>query len=325
MASVIAGMAPAVARGAGEPTAAQRPDAGRVDDPAQIREAARRFEALFIDMMMRAMREAGGGDDKLFGSSSVSSYQSMMDSQLSESLAGSRGFGIADLLERGLSGVAAPVPPTSPPGPRYAEWQYPEAAVMHAAPAPLVTPDKMSPVPEALHEPGNPEAFVRQLHPLALRHAPDLGVAPEVLLAQAALETGWGAHVMPGGNGRSSHNLFGIKAAAGWDGPRTAHRTLEFRDGVAQPRVEPFRVYDGFDAAFADYVSLVKGSNRYAEAVARAGDPEGYLRALQAAGYATDPRYADKILSILERSALQDGMAAVSPAPVVADRAESVG
>ena len=271
-----------------------------------IRQAAQQFEALFLDMMLRAMREAQGGDDALFGSSAVSSYQAMMDSQLSDALAGQgRGFGVADLLERSLAGSGAPggaqtATPFALPVERIAM-----RPLEPASPRGDTVPDSAAPAGHraagGLQRPGEPEAFVEQLYPLAKRHGAELGVPAEVLLAQAALETGWGAHIISDATGASSHNLFGIKATAAWQGERTAHRTVEFSDGIARRQVEPFRVYTDFDAAFADYVALIKGSPRYAEALARSEEPGGYLRELQAAGYATDPHYADKILAILDR------------------------
>ena len=307
-------MLPTIDHAASAVEYAARPRGVDVDEPAaaagssaQIRQAARQFEALFMDMMLRAMRQAQGEDDALFGSSAVSSYQAMMDSHLSDTLAGrGGGFGVADLLADSLSGRRTP-------GGSEGAALAVVSQVSTDSPAPVrpgtggvdstsdVAPADRAPDDAGLRQPGNPQAFVRQLFPLAQRHAAELGVAPQVLLAQAALETGWGAHVMGDAVGGSSHNLFGIKATDAWHGQRTAHRTLEFADGIAQQRVEPFRVYDGFDAAFADYVALIKGSARYANAVDRSHEPAGYLRELQAAGYATDPHYADKILAILER------------------------
>jgi flagellar protein FlgJ len=142
---------------------------------------------------------------------------------------------------------------------------------------------------------------VQRLLPHARRAAARLGVAPEVLIAQSALETGWGRHVMRDAAGRSSHNLFGIKASGGWSGASVRVSTLEYRDGVARREQAAFREYPDEAASFADYVRLVGGHPRYRQAVANADSPEGYLRGLQEAGYATDPAYAEKILAILER------------------------
>ena len=118
------------------------------------------------------------------------------------------------------------------------------------------------------------------------------------MLAQAALETGWGKHMVRDGNGDNSFNLFNIKAGRSWDGDAKAANTLEFKDGVMVKEVAKFRSYDSYEDSFKDYVSFLKGSSRYQEAINAAADPGKYLNLLQKAGYATDPRYADKISSI---------------------------
>lgn len=137
-----------------------------------------------------------------------------------------------------------------------------------------------------------------------------MGVPPRALIAQAALETGWGQHVIRHANGRSSYNLFNIKAHGGWQGGRVRVPTLEYRGGVAVREFAEFRAYDSPAAAFRDYAELLRGNPRYAD-VLRAGDNEtAFARALEAAGYATDPRYAEKIERILggdPLSGLEDG------------------
>jgi flagellar protein FlgJ len=141
-------------------------------------------------------------------------------------------------------------------------------------------------------------------------------VKPEVLIAQAALETGWGRHVVSQ-NGGSSHNLFNIKAGGDWSGPTVSVTTLEYREGVAVRETARFRAYASEAESFADYLQLIEQSPRYALAVEKAGDGEQYLRELQRAGYATDPRYADKVLAILARGDLDGAGAPLkNPAPL---------
>jgi len=146
-----------------------------------------------------------------------------------------------------------------------------------------------------------PEQFAEALMPHARRAAERLGVDPQVLVAQSALETGWGRHIPKDAAGRENMNLFGIKADPSWRGPKTRVSTLEFENGVMVRQQASFRQYDSIEAAFDDYVRFLEQNPRYQEAleVASRGDSRQFVRELQNAGYATDPDYADKILSIL--------------------------
>ncbi|MEJ2416793.1 MAG: flagellar assembly peptidoglycan hydrolase FlgJ [Exilibacterium sp.] len=146
----------------------------------------------------------------------------------------------------------------------------------------------------------NPEAFVDALSPYARAAAEQLGVDPGVLIAQAALETGWGQHVLHDSAGNSSFNLFNIKADSHWRGERINVTTVEFKDGLAVREKADFRRYDGLQQSFADYVDFLTSSSRYQPALAAGTDAEDYMRALQRAGYATDPNYADKVLRIAD-------------------------
>jgi len=258
----------------------------RRDDPEALRAAARQFESLFIRMMLKSMREASLGDPLMEGEGSAF-YRDLFDQQLALDMARQGGLGLADALVRQLTRAR------QAPADRLGGHALPARRSETAAAPPQVDE-------EAVHR-GDPRAFVDQLMPLARRAAGRLGVAPEVLVAQAALETGWGRYVIRDERGRSSHNLFNIKAGGGWDGPTVRKRTLEYADGVARMERAAFRAYPDFAASFQDYVEFIAGRPRYREALAQAGDPAGYLRALAQAGYATDPRYADKILAILER------------------------
>jgi len=255
--------------------------AGR-DDPRALQAAARQFEALFLQMMLKGMRAASFGDP-LFGSSQMELYRDLADRQVALDLAGRTGLGLSELLARQLGGRAGAAPPTPTPTavPRAAVSAPPETT---AAPADLD---------------GTPEGFVRALWPQAQAAARDLGVAPEFLLAQAALETGWGRAVIRHADGRSSHNLFGIKAGPGWRGETVATGSLEYRDGVMVRERSAFRAYGSWAESFQDYVEFLRTNPRYREALTHAGDPHAFAGALQAAGYATDPAYADKIRSIL--------------------------
>ena len=144
----------------------------------------------------------------------------------------------------------------------------------------------------------SPEQFVNELTPHAIRAAAEIGVDARLLLAQAALETGWGRSVINDSSGRSSHNLFGIKADPAWEGPVVTVGSLEFEDGVMVRHKSAFRSYESYADSFRDYLDFLRSNPRYGKALEHAESPEAYARELQRAGYATDPHYADKILGI---------------------------
>lgn len=272
----------------------------RGDEKAALREVAQQFEAVFMQLMLKSMRSASLGEG-MFDSDQSEQYRDLLDSQLSVSLAQGRGMGLADAIVRQMGGDA-PLRPTSEVSGRL----LPQPVVPHQQPA--------SPEPQRLQdisEPSatvpsegrfdTPAAFVKALLPYASKAARLLGIGPEVLIAQSALETGWGKAVIRDVRGESSHNLFNIKADHRWDGPVVAKSTLEYADGVAVRERALFRRYDSPAQSFQDYVDFLQGSARYAPALAQGGDAKGFLRALQDAGYATDPAYANKISTILDR------------------------
>ncbi len=147
--------------------------------------------------------------------------------------------------------------------------------------------------------------FVKQLWPWAREAAERLGLAPAALLAQAALETGWGRHIMPSGKGGSANNLFGIKTGRRWRGDSVNIGTLEYEQGIAVRKKDRFRAYDSFRDSFNDYVDFLQSNPRYSKALASTSDSREYFRELQKAGYATDPHYADKLTTVLESKDMQ--------------------
>nr|WP_086941125.1 flagellar assembly peptidoglycan hydrolase FlgJ [Thaumasiovibrio occultus] len=146
----------------------------------------------------------------------------------------------------------------------------------------------------------SPDDFVTRMRPFAERAARSLGTDPAVLIAQAALETGWGQKVITNARG-SSHNLFNIKAHNSWDGERMATRTLEFYDGIPVQETAAFRSYNGFQQSFDDYVRFLQTNPRYSDALTQAGEPEAFIQGLHQAGYATDPSYSEKVISVMGR------------------------
>ncbi len=277
-------------------------------------ETAKQFESLFLGQMLKAMRAASGGQGILDSKQSLF-YRDMQDQQLAAQMSKSGGIGLSTVIERQLAGPAgvkaaagqgteAADGGTNPPGRQVADYR----AAPLWSPVPNTSPPAQAYTGSEAGKAGEgrslplgegPVAFMRELWPHAERAARALGVAPEALLAQAALETGWGRHVMRGADGASSHNLFGIKADPSWDGQLAHASTLEYKDGVAVKTRAAFRAYGSVAESFADYVAFLKANPRYQKALAAAQDPAAYVEELQRAGYATDPAYAAKLKRIM--------------------------
>jgi flagellar protein FlgJ len=243
-----------------------------------LREAATQFEALFTQMLLRSMREASFGND-LFESDQSPLYRDLYDQQVALLLA-RKGLGLADLLVKQLGGDRPQAPATENP-----------AAASAAASADANA--------------DGPALFVRRLLPAARAAARELGVTPQTLIAIAAHETGWGRAVPRYPDGRTSHNLFGIKADASWHGARLSVQTLEYEDGLPVRKPQSFRAYASEADSFADFVNFVRANPRYREALAQAHDPQAFIAALARSGYATDPAYRDKVGRILSGQRLQ--------------------
>jgi flagellar protein FlgJ len=274
--------------------------------PEVLEKVARQFESLFLQMMIKSMREAELAEDELMGGEGVELYRDMYDKQLATQMAGEgKGIGLADMLVRQLKGSQAQGAEAAAAGafPVPARQTFaadlPEAAVAGGVDIPEDTAATRESTPF-----DSPDEFVERLWPHAQRAARKLGVAPQALIAQAALETGWGKAVIQHPDGSSSRNLFNIKADGRWDGDRVAKSTLEYRDGIAQREKAWFRSYDSFAESFDDYAAFVQGNPRYGSALQAAGNPERYIDELHKAGYATDPAYARKIRDILGRDTL---------------------
>ncbi|MGS0695578.1 flagellar assembly peptidoglycan hydrolase FlgJ [Shewanella sp. 0m-4] len=144
------------------------------------------------------------------------------------------------------------------------------------------------------------DEFVARLYPHAQKAAEALGTTPEVLIAQSALETGWGQKMVKGHQGQQSNNLFNIKADNRWQGDKASVSTLEYEQGIAVKQQANFRVYDDIGQSFNDFVSFVSNGERYQDAMKQAANPQAFIRSLQDAGYATDPKYADKVIQVMK-------------------------
>jgi peptidoglycan hydrolase FlgJ len=246
------------------------------NDPKVLREAAKQFESLFTKMMLESMRKASFGDP-MFGSDQGDMYQGMMDDQMAVQLSQGKGLGLADMLIRQLSHGAV-------------AGGTPSGSAQTEAPAGNVVDDARR------------QRFIEQVMPHAQAAARELGVDPRAVVAQAALETGWGAS-QPGDQG-SSHNLFGIKAGASWHGDGVTSQTTEYSSGVPGSESARFRSYEDIAESVADYVRVLKDNPRYAGALNTGDDVRAFATALQKGGYATDPEYANKLVAVAERLGL---------------------
>jgi len=247
----------------------------RKQSPDAIREVARQFESLMVQMTLKSMRDAKLADG-IFDSDQSGFYTEMFDKQMALTLSQGHGLGLADILYKQLGGANAPSP-------------SPDQSVASNEEQALRKP--------SFATPGN---FMQEVAPLARQAGEKLGVDPQGILAQAALETGWGQHVMHGADQRNSHNLFGIKADPAWSGDRVTVTTAEYTDGEIVQKKQAFRSYPSYQAAFDDYTELLRSKPQYREALDSGGDAAAYARGLQGAGYATDPRYAEKIAGIID-------------------------
>ena len=275
--------------------------AAQSGDKGALREAAQQFEAIFVQMMLKSMRQAQDAmEDKSspFNSQNVKFYRDMHDKQLAVDIATNGSLGMADLIvqqftpgENGFMPGSVLRNDASLSGARANAVGLSEQS--DSLP---VNSDVSRPTKAAAFD--SPEEFIRQLLPQAQKVAEQIGIDPQALVAQAAVETGWGQYMIHDHNGNNSHNLFGIKADNRWQGNKTAIDTVEFSQGVARKEKANFRAYDSFADSLKDYISFVKDNPRYQGAVSQASEPRQYFSELQQAGYATDPDYADKIMSV---------------------------
>ncbi len=289
---------------------AQTKRLAREDPRAALKNAAQQFEAVFLQMVLKSMRDASPAEG-MFDSAQSRMYQSMLDQQLAQTMSARGSTGLAALIEKQLSrGLAAeqnvPLSPAAA-GERVGVRGQPEGAVAPPLTPPL-TPTLSPPGGERGNDvPAPAREFVNRLWSQAGEASRATGIPAHFMIAQAALETGWGRAELRFSDGTPTYNLFGIKAGRGWQGAVAEATTTEYVNGVAQKTVERFRAYSSYAEAFRDYASLLTSNPRYA-AVLNQQDAAGFARGLQRAGYATDPMYAAKLERIIGGQALRAGM-----------------
>lgn len=260
--------------------------------PEALEEVANQFEAFFLKMMLKQMRDANLSEG-IFDSDQSRMYQDMMDQQLSLDLADKRTVGIADSIIRQLKHTVKNSEASEGLNPLPKRENF-DRTMLKLSPDIKLRKNNFQ----------TPKDFINAMRPYAEDAAGKLGVPVNILLAQSALETGWGNKVIQHNNGQSSHNLFGIKANEQWAGQRANVSSLEYIDGTAKREFSNFRVYESYQQSFEDYVDYIKTNDRYRAALQHAGDGEVYIKRLQDAGYATDPQYASKVINLIHREAI---------------------
>ncbi|WP_241984167.1 flagellar assembly peptidoglycan hydrolase FlgJ [Aliidiomarina sedimenti] len=298
---------------------------GLNNDESALRAAAEQFEALFMNMLMKGMRAANKvfeDGENPFSSRDVEFFQDMHDNQLTSELSQQGTLGLAELMVQQLSptGTADHTPSDLLPAQRFngsshqtAHSQSDEAVPYQdargtqdeLAAANNRRSDNMVLADRADWRPGNPIEFLETLAPYAKQVSEEAGIAPESVLAQAALETGWGRHVVADDNG-SSNNLFNIKADNRWDGDRAQTMTTEYYNGQPQRESAFFRSYQSVADSFHDYVDFLQTNPRYQRALEVGQDAGQFVEELQQAGYATDPSYARKLQTIMQSDVMQN-------------------
>lgn len=292
-------------------------------DPQKgLKAAAQQFETLFLQQVMKSMRDTVP-QDGLLNSDQSRFYTALLDQQMAQNLASSgKGSGFAQLIEQqlGRNLAAAGAADTPVPDPVKAAGNTLPLAVadgrhLQHRPVPSSLPTSasyqkvdVSAAPAASAEvPASAREFVGRVWPHAVEASRSTGVPPQFLVAHSALESGWGRSEIRRPDGSSSHNLFGIKAGKSWTGPTAEATTTEYVDGQPRQSVERFRAYASYEEAFRDYASLLRNNARYS-AVIGSQDGTEFARRMQQAGYATDPMYADKLSRIINGPTMRQAL-----------------
>jgi flagellar protein FlgJ len=356
------------------------------DEKGALKEAAKQFEGIFIQMLMKSMRDANAAfkSDNPMNSETTAFFEQMRDQQMSVDLSNKGMLGLAEMMVQQLDPDDSPITPASvlrgnsdykvnpsmfvAPATELdkdtldiiapkdqiaashsviansdtahsiidcAESMRPMSAQLtnvlngeqlnsvlrgeqlasQAVQVGKVLPQTDFAVPKAkgiaVSQFTSPEHFISVLYPHAEKAAKSLGTSAEVLIAQSALETGWGQKVVRRNDGTMSHNLFNIKADKRWQGDKTSVNTLEFEKGIAVQQKADFRMYDNLEQSFNDFVSFISQGDRYLDARKVASEPTQFIKALQKAGYATDPQYANKVINVMK--SVKEGLKSILP------------
>jgi flagellar protein FlgJ len=301
------------------------------NSPEAIKGVAKQFEAIFINMMLKSMRDASP-QDGVFNTEQNKLYTSMFDQQLSQKLAAGKGIGLADVLVKQLSKAAGiqndpfkleddPISSKAlglhrfDPNASSKVAAYTSAASMYGSTKPSPSfMDKVSKLFGSLEDASEAmvssvgtalketvSSFTNKMAGYAQQASKTSGLPANFMLGQAALETGWGKKEIKGADGTLSNNLFGIKAGGSWTGKTVSALTTEYINGEKQQRVEKFRAYDSYADSFKDFANLISSNPRYQQVLNNLSSINNYADAMAKAGYATDPDYAKKLASVIKR------------------------
>jgi flagellar protein FlgJ len=260
--------------------------------PQALRAVAQQVDALFLQMMLKSMRDASAAAGES-DSNEMGMYQDMFDKQIALTMSQHQDLGLGALLTRQMAANSAA-------GPAPAQAQADGGIGARPAAAASATAPAASPATAQ-----SASDFVDEVLPAIRTAAQSLGLNPLALLAQAALETGWGKRMARTADGSPSLNLFGIKADDSWGGARATANTVEYSGGVAMQRQAAFRAYGSIEESVNDFANLLKNSPRYARTVAAGPDAQAYVDSIGRSGYATDPEYANKLNDILHSGTLR--------------------
>ena len=295
------------------------------DSREALRGAAKQFEAMFLQMMIKSMRDATPKNGP-FDSEQTRMFVGLQDQQMAMEMAQGRGVGLAEVIFRQMGGKGSIDGPEPTPGDEAAKSVFDVASIprrMANQARPFVPQsegehgaglagrivdlgnqvvDRV--VGEAAGVAEGARGFVRRVWNDAVTASRETGIPPQFMVAQAALETGWGRAVLKHEDGRSSHNLFNIKAGSSWNGAVVELPVTEYANGRAYTEKARFRSYDSFADAFRDYANLLGNNKRYAKLIGEQ-DAAAFAHGLQDAGFATDPHYADKLMRVIGGNTLK--------------------
>jgi flagellar protein FlgJ len=307
------------------------------NSPEALRAVAKQFESIFVKQMLKSMRDANDvlSEGNMFNDNKSKFYRQMFDDQIALNMVKGDGIGLAESLFQQMSqqfdiGAKKTTPIAIQDMPRLPMKHYYQkesnkgiaidssdiqAKVNDAPTSNHATTSNDAPTNndatannESTFSLANvtPQEFVQKLYPFAKQAAEKLNVSTDGLIAQAALETGWGQYILQNNKGESSHNLFNIKSGQQWQGRSVDIDAIEYQDGKAVQEKSHFRMYSDYAESFEDYATFLQTNPRYDDALKQT-NPADYVRELQSAGYATDPAYAQKINNILNASHFKDG------------------
>ena len=299
----------------------------KTNDKETIREVANQFESMFATMLIKSMRDANAAfeTESPFNNQQTKFYTDMQDKQLAVDISRHGSLGLADALVRQLDPTSMIRPQSvaqdqlSMPNEEQEMLSLKADKLLQEFKKPdqlqVSIQDKLNSrslnrnekETESIEKAdfSTPKSFIESLLPYAEKAAKALGISPQVMIAQSALETGWGQKILQTSGKQSSFNLFNIKSHNNWQGESVNKVSLEVENGVDVAQRSNFRVYENLQQSFEDYTQFISNNQRYEQALQQGDNADRYIEELQQAGYATDPQYAEKVKQIMNSSDFQ--------------------